>query len=277
MARDPDVLLDRAGVSGDPRADQHFLIDDRVLDRMPGYLTEIHPQPDTILEIGPGTGALTDRLLGVTDQVVAIERDQQLAAFLRREFESETADGRLRVETDDALTASLPRFDACVSNLPYSATSDLLFRLMPRREPIVVTLQKEVGDRLTASPGTSDYGRLSVTAGYYAAAEIVETVPPTAFQPVPAVDSVIVRFRPRDPEYTLPDEDFFFAFLKAVFTQRRKTLRNAIRNTTHISGIGDAQAVLAAIADDWLDRRPATFSPAEYAAMARTAAEADDV
>ena len=275
MGRDPDALLERAGVAGDPRVDQHFLVDDRVLDRMPGYLTATTPQPECVLEIGPGTGALTDRLLGIADRVVALERDPDLVAFLRREFSDAITADQLVVETGDAVTHPLPAFDACVSNLPYGVTSELLFRLLPHRQPIVVTLQREVGERLTAEPGTSAYGRLSVTAGYFADVEIVESVPRTAFQPAPAVESVIVRFQPRSPEYTIPDEEFFFRFLKAIFTQRRKTLRNAIRNTTHISDLDDAEGVIAAIDEDWLGRRPGTFSPSEFAAMATTAAEAD--
>jgi 16S rRNA (adenine1518-N6/adenine1519-N6)-dimethyltransferase len=274
--RDPDALLRRAGVRGDPGRDQHFLVDDRVLDRLPGYLP-VDPGGAHLLEIGAGTGALTDRLLravGPEGRVSAVERDTDLVAFLREEFAAEIEAGRLTVVGGDATDADLdlPEADASVSNLPYGASSEILFRLLPMGMPLVVMLQREFAERMAADPGGDDYGRLSVTAGHYAATEVVEPVPPEAFAPPPAVDSAVVRTTPREPTYDAP-EGLFGRLVTACFTQRRKTMRNAVRNTGHISGLGDPDAVVAAADEELMGRRAGTVSPEEFAALARLAAE----
>ena len=272
--RDPDALRARAGIAGDPNADQHFLVDDRVLDRLPTYLTAIDADTSHVLEVGGGTGALTDRLLAVAKAVTVIERDPRLATFLREEFAAACERDRLTVIEGDATEVSLPAFSASVSNLPYGVSSPIAFRLLPRRRPLVLTFQREFAERMAAEPGTDEYGRLSVTAGHYAAVEVVETIPPEAFDPQPRVESAVVRTRPREPEYSVPDDEFFLRFLRAVFTQRRKTMRNAIRNTTHISGLGDADAVVEAVDDDLAGRRAGNLSPAQFAQLATVAWEA---
>ncbi|MFC7142406.1 16S ribosomal RNA methyltransferase A [Halosimplex aquaticum] len=271
--RDPDALLRRAGVRGDPDHDQHFLVDDRVLDRLPGYAEEADVDLSHVLEIGAGTGALTDRLLAVADRVTAIERDPDLAAFLREEFAAEIDEGRLTVVEGDALEVDLPDFTASISNLPYGPSSELAFRLLPEGRPLVLMFQREFAERMAAEPGTDDYGRLSVTAGHYADVEVVEPVPKEAFSPPPAVQSAVVRTTPRDPDYEAPDVDFFMDFLKAVFTQRRKTMRNAVRNTAHISGLGDPDAVVDAADEDLMGRRAGDVTPAEFADLAALARE----
>ena len=277
--RDPDALLRRAGVRGNPDRDQHFLVDDRVLDRLPEYLRG-DADRSHVLEIGPGTGALTDRLLGVADRVTAIERDPDLAAFLREEFADDVAADRLTVIEGDALDVDLPEFTASVSNLPSGVSSQLAFRLLPRGRPLVLLFQREFADRMAADPGTDDYGRLSVSAQHYADVEVVEPVPKEAFSPPPAVESAAVRTTPRDPDYEVDDEDFFLGFVKAVFTQRRKTMRNAIRNTAHISGLADADAVVDAVADDRTELDPSVLGeragdlpPETFAALASAATE----
>lgn len=264
--RDPDKLRRRAGVRGDIRQDQHFLVDDRVLDRIPTYAESF--DRDLILEIGGGTGALTDRLLAVSEEVIVVERDSRLVRFLRDEFSTAVSDGRLRIIEGDALAVELPSFSVSISNLPYGISSEILFRLFPREQPLVVMVQREFADRLVAAPGSSSYGRLSVTAQHYGSLEIVEKVPPTAFDPQPAVESAIVRFTPSDPEYRVDDEDQFMAFVRGVFTQRRKTLRNAIRNTTHITGLADPEGLISETDEGLLQKRAGEVTPAEFAALA---------
>ena len=270
-SRDPDALRTRAGVRGNPDADQHFLVDDRVLDRLPGYATDSGFDCSTVLEIGGGTGGLTDRLLAAVGRVVVVERDPRLAAFLREEFAAACEADRLTVLEGDALAVELPAFTVSVSNLPYGVSSEIAFRLLPERRPMVATFQREFAERMAADPGTAEYGRLSVTAGHYADIEVVETVPPEAFDPEPAVESAVVRARPRRPDYEVPDDEFFMRFLRGVFTQRRKTMRNAIRNTGHISGLGDPDAVVAAADEDLMGRRAGTLPPAVFARLTRLA------
>jgi 16S rRNA (adenine1518-N6/adenine1519-N6)-dimethyltransferase len=272
-SRDPDRLLGRAGVSGNPDRDQHFLVDERVLDRLPTYLPD-DADRSHVLEIGGGTGALTDRLLATSDRVTTVERDPDLATFLRREFEAETESGRLTVIHGDALEIDLPSdVTASVSNLPYGVSSEITFRLLPLGIPTVLMFQREFAERMAAEAGTSEYGRLSVSARHYAAVEVVERVPPTAFSPPPAVESAIVRTTPRAPDYEVDDEAFFLRFVKAVFTQRRKTLRNAVRNTAHISGLADPDAVVAAADEVTMSKRAGDLRPDEFAELAGLAAE----
>ena len=275
--RDPDGLLARAGVSGNPDRDQHFLVDDRVLDRLPEHLDPAGDVADGVaggdriehvLEIGAGTGALTDRLLERFDRVTAIERDPTLASFLREEFADAIAEGRLDLIEGDALDVEFPEFDASISNLPYGASSEFLFRLLPTGKPLVLTVQLEFAERLA---GTAEYGRLTVSAGHYADVELVEPVPPEAFSPPPAVESAIVRAIPRTPEYEVADDEFFLRFVKAVFTQRRKTMRNAIRNTAHISGLDDPDAVVDAADEELMSARAGELPPETFAELASLA------
>ncbi|RLM57395.1 16S ribosomal RNA methyltransferase A [Halobellus sp. Atlit-31R] len=273
--RDPDALRRRAGVRGDPDRDQHFLIDDRVLDRVPTYLPE---DADTthVLEIGGGTGALTDRLLRIAERVTVVERDPALAAFLREEFAAAVAAGRLEILEGDALAVDLPDFTACVANLPYGISSEITFRLLPTQRPLVLMFQREFAERMAAEAGTDAYGRLSVSAQHYADVEVVEIVPPAAFDPAPAVESAVVRLRPSEPAYDVDDEAFFFDFVKALFTQRRKTIRNGIRNTAHISGLSDPEAVVDAVEaedEDLLRARAGSLSPAAFAELTAIADE----
>ncbi|MFD1569131.1 16S ribosomal RNA methyltransferase A [Halorubrum laminariae] len=281
--RDPDALARRAGARANPDRDQHFLVDDRVLDRIPTYLPD---DADTshVLEIGGGAGALTDRLLAVVARgsgnddlesgvLSVIERDGAFADFLREEFAGAVDAGLLDVVEGDALDIELPPFTACVANLPYGVSSEIAFRLLPEKRPLVLMFQAEFADRMVASAGESAYGRLSVSAQHYADVEIAERVPKEAFDPQPAVESAVVRCTPRDPEYTVGDEAFFLRFVKALFTQRRKTVRNAIRNTSHISGLDEPEAVVDAADEDLLRQRPGNLEPKSFAALAELARE----
>ncbi|SIR62186.1 16S ribosomal RNA methyltransferase A [Natronorubrum thiooxidans] len=275
--RDPDALIARAGVRGDPDRDQHFLVDDRVLDRLPTYLTEIGADTAHVLEIGGGTGVLTDRLLELADEVTVIERDRTLATFLTEEFADEIGAGRLTVIEGDALEVDLPEFTASVSNLPYGVSSEITFRLLPAQRPLVLMFQQEFAERMVAEPGTPEYGRLSVSTQHYADADLVESIPKEAFSPPPAVQSAVVRLEPRDPDYEVDDEAFFLRFVKALFTQRRKTIRNAIRNTAHISGLEEPDAVVEAADEELLRKRAGAVAPAEFAALAQLAADVSPV
>jgi 16S rRNA (adenine1518-N6/adenine1519-N6)-dimethyltransferase len=259
-------------VQGNPDRDQHFLVDDRVLDRIPTYLPDA-ADTSHLLEIGPGTGALTDRLLGVADRVTAVERDPDLAAFLREEFAEEIASDRLTVIAGDALDVELPDFTACVSNLPYGVSSQIAFRLLPERRPTVLMFQREFAERMAAGVGDDDYGRLSVSAGHYADVTVVEPVPAGAFAPPPEVESAVVRTTPREPAYAVDDERFFLDLVKALFTQRRKNVRNAIRNTAHISGLATPEAVVDALPEETLRKRPGKLAPADFAEIAAIAAD----
>lgn len=246
----------KAGVQPSGRGDQHFLVDEELLDRIAGYA----PPANHALEIGGGVGNLTSRLLRKYGGVTVVERDPRLAGFLRTQFRE------AEVVHADFLDVAVPDFDVTVSNLPYSASSPILFRLLPHRKPLVVTLQLEFAERMQAQPGTPEYGRLSVGAQHYSDVELLEKVSPTSFEPPPEVESAVVRVTPREPDYEVGDEEFFMDVVRAAFTQRRKTLRNALRNTTHITGIEEDR--VEELPDNLLEKRPDSVSPGEFASVA---------
>ncbi|MFB6284462.1 MAG: 16S rRNA (adenine(1518)-N(6)/adenine(1519)-N(6))-dimethyltransferase RsmA [Halobacteria archaeon] len=271
---DPSALLKSSGVEPDESKDQYFLMDGRVLDRAVEYAEDIAPEATSVLEIGGGTGSLTSRLVDMYDDVTVIEKDPELVRWLGSRFDVDVVRG-------DFLETEVPEYDVSVSNLPYSASSPILFELLPMENPAVLMLQKEFADRLVAEPGTDDYGRLSVTAGHYAESEIAETVPRTAFKPQPDVESALVTLTPREPDYRLEDHGLFVDLLRGVFTQRRKTLRNAVQNTVHITDLDcrtglDRKELRDALPSELAGKRPGKITPAGYAELANLFAEKDD-
>ena len=212
------------------RFGQHFLTDRHYLGRI---VETIAPTPaDSMVEIGPGTGLLTERLLETVRHLHAVEIDRDLAAALRARF----AASRLTVHEADAVSfdfGGLPAPLRVVGNLPYNVSTPILFHVAETADRIddcVFMLQKEVVARMVAPPASADYGRLSVMLQYrFAMAEALR-VPPGAFTPPPKVDSAVVRMRPLGAgRARARDEDRFARIVMAAFTQRRKTLRNALK------------------------------------------------
>ena len=245
------------------KKDQHFLIDERVLDRIIGY-GEVKSS-DVVLEIGAGYGNLTEKLAGKAGRVIAIEVDPELAASLHR---WENVD----VLVGDALKMEFPRFNKVISNLPYSISSPVTFKLLEHKFDLgILMYQHEFAKRIVALPGSKDYGRLSVGVQYYADVEILEVIPWTAFVSPPEVKSAIIRMTPRPPPYEVKDRDFFMKFISAIFSQRRKKLRNCILNNASLLGIrpGAADKLPAGV----LDKRPETIPPQELARFANILAD----
>ncbi len=212
------------------RLGQHFLTDRHYLDRI---IAEIAPAPgEAMLEIGPGPGALTERLAKFVRPLHVVEIDRDLAAALRGRFEPEC----VVVHEADALDfdfAGLPAGLRVVGNLPYNVSTPLLFHVAAfasRIRDCVFMLQREVVERMAAAPGTPDYGRLTVMLQYRFAISLAFRVPPGAFTPPPKVDSAVVRMQPLGEDRLVArDEALFARIVMAAFTQRRKTLRNALR------------------------------------------------
>ncbi len=210
------------------RFGQNFLVDAGVV---AAIIAAIRPAPvDRIVEIGPGLGALTRPLLAVVDQMHAVEIDRDLAAALEREYAP-----RLTVHAADVLEfdfATLGNELRVVGNLPYNIATPLLFhiaRYCAQVRDIHVMLQKEIVARMVAAPADSNYGRLSVMLQYRFELEKLIDVPAAAFDPVPKVESAVVRLAPRrPPRYAVRDEEVFARVVKAAFSQRRKTLRNSL-------------------------------------------------
>ena len=230
-----------------PKLGQHFLVDDAAAVRIVDALGNL--AQSTVLEIGPGRGALTSLLAQRARRLIAIELDRVLAAQLRMNFalvpNVEIIEGDILAIDFDTLFGPKPGSTRpgmefkpepvhVVGNLPYFLTSDILFRLFEYRkyfETIVLMVQREVADRLAAAPGRRDYGLLSATAQLYARVEKVFTLPPGAFSPPPKVQSTVVRLTiaPRVETLHVPEAGFV-NFLKLSFGQKRKTLWNNLKS-----------------------------------------------
>ena len=201
---------------------QHFLIKGSVLERIAAAAC---PAPvELVIEIGPGRGALTEKLLKRAARVVAIEVDPYLVDYLRRKFAGEP---RLEVVRADVLETDLAQWGAAplAGNLPYYIASPILQQAARLRLPREVFLiQKEVAERLVARPGSRAYGFLTVQTALFAAARLLFEVKPSAFHPPPKVDSAVVLLEPRPA--AAADPDGFLRFAGLCFAHKRKTIRN---------------------------------------------------
>lgn len=201
---------------------QHFLIKGSALDRIAAAACPGH-EP-LVVEIGPGRGALTDKLLHRADRVVAIELDRGLAAHLRLKY---GGGQRFELIEGDALETDLAQWGPApiAGNLPYYAATPIIEKAV--RLPIpraVFLIQKEVAERLVAEPGTRAYGFLTVATAVFARVRLLFEVKPSAFHPPPKVDSAVVRIEPHAPR--IADPDAFLEFAAHCFRHKRKTIRN---------------------------------------------------
>ena len=210
---------------------QNFLHDQRIIQRIVSVIAPL--KDDTLIEIGPGLGALTQAILPHVGQMDVIELDNDVIPPLRQVCEQA---GTLRVHCADALTYDFGQHTGpfrVIGNLPYNISSPLLFHLMQFTHLIKdmhFMLQKEVVYRMASPPNGSHYGRLSVMLQYYCHIEALFDVPPQAFRPVPQVDSAIVRMTPYNPlPHVAKDPVFFASLVKQAFSQRRKTLKNCLK------------------------------------------------
>lgn len=229
-----------------PKLGQHFLASDEAAERIVEALGDVSGA--TVLEIGPGRGAITEILARRAQRLIAVEVDRVLSAQLRMQFalqpNVEIIEGDiLTIELDTVFgpkpgvlrpgMAFTPAPARVVGNLPYYITSDILLHLFDYHRyfsTIVIMVQKEVADRLAASPGSRDYGLLSATAQLYGRVDKLFTLPPEAFAPPPKVHSSVVRItiKPKIEALRI-DEKAFIAFLKLSFAQKRKTLWNNLK------------------------------------------------
>ncbi len=242
------------------KKDQHFLVDEQVLNRIIQY-GRLN-KTDTVLEIGAGYGNLTEKLAAKAGRVIAIEVDAQLASSLESRENIDMIIG-------DALKMEFPPFNKVIANLPYSISSPVTFKLLRYKFELgILMYQHEFAKRMVALPDSKDYGRLSIAVQYYADVEILEVVPASAFSSPPEVSSAIVRLAPRPPPYDVKDERFFMSFIKAAFSQRRKKLRNAIINNTAALGIRDIGIAIRKLPAELIDRRAEALAPEELAKLA---------
>ncbi|MCC6319338.1 MAG: ribosomal RNA small subunit methyltransferase A [Gemmatimonadaceae bacterium] len=248
------------------RFGQNFLTDRGALRRIADAL-ELLPT-DTVVEIGPGRGALTDELVDRCARLEAIEIDRDLVAHLRERYRERS---HVTIHEGDVLdidVGALARGPYVLAgNVPYYVTTPIIFHSLRAPRPIrsVFLVQREVAERLVAVEGSREYGALTVNVRLVADVDVVGAVGRGAFHPRPNVDSAIVRLRPRTDAPVVGDEDALRRFVIGCFGQRRRQLPRAIRTVTGLDAVA-AAGVVGAVALDPL-RRPEDLSPAEFAAL----------
>ncbi len=234
------------------RLGQHFLDDAQAAQRIVAALGDVAGR--TVVEIGPGGGAITEVLAARAGRVIAVELDRELAGELRARFDS----NKVNVVEQDVMQFDFAAAGAqageklrVIGNLPYYITSPILLKLAATHaslELAVLMVQREVADRVTASPGSSDYGILSATVQMYGPVEQLFTLTPSSFSPPPKVHSTVFRWRfsPRFDELGVA-EDAFLRFLRQAFAQKRKTLANNLRAAGTAPSIAAAAIAKAGI------------------------------
>jgi 16S rRNA (adenine1518-N6/adenine1519-N6)-dimethyltransferase len=182
---------------------------------------------DTVLEVGPGTGFLTEALIARAGKVIVVEKDPRLVKLLKHKH---GGNRRLRIVEGDVLEAKLPHFNKVVCTPPYYISSRLVLLLISKRfRRAVLTLQKEFAERLAAKPGSPDYGRITVMVQHKASVELVGVIRRSSFRPIPRVDSAVVVIRKKKPEVPVKSERLFRDMVRFLFTQRRKRAKKVLR------------------------------------------------
>ncbi|WML58233.1 16S rRNA (adenine(1518)-N(6)/adenine(1519)-N(6))-dimethyltransferase RsmA [Neobacillus sp. PS2-9] len=268
------AILEKYGFSFKKSLGQNFLIDTNILKKIVSF-ADLSENSGAI-EIGPGIGALTEQLARSSKKVVAFEIDQRLLPILN---DTLSPYANVKVIHKDVLEANVQSMMAeefqgiedvmVVANLPYYVTTPIIMKLLEEHLPIrgiVCMLQKEVADRISAKPGTKEYGSLSIAIQYYTEAETVMIVPKTVFVPQPNVDSAVIRLTKRNqPAVSVKDEGFFFQVTKASFAQRRKTILNNLTSQLP-EGKQKKEEILAALSASGVEptRRGETLSLEEF-------------
>jgi 16S rRNA (adenine1518-N6/adenine1519-N6)-dimethyltransferase len=214
------------------RFGQNFLQDENILNKI---VKEINPQPDdAIIEIGPGYGMLTQKLLSSTKNLIAIEIDSELARSLKKKFP------HLHLINEDFLKIDLSKLSSqekklrIVGNIPYNITSPILFRLIENNRLIkdaIFMVQLEVAKRMTANRGTKDYGILAVVLKYFSETDLCFKISPNVFYPKPKVFSALIHIHFKEIAESEGEQKLFIAIVKAAFGNRRKTLKNSFSNS----------------------------------------------
>ena len=267
------VIRDRFGFRFSKSLGQNFLTDKNIIDQIlegSGISGD-----DLVIEIGPGIGVITREAAQLAHKVIAIEIDTNLIPILNwtlgdlENVEIVNQDV-LKTQLNDLIAKeSFPGVVRVVGNLPYYITTPIIMKLLEDQVPaasITVMMQKEVADRLTAKPGTKDFGAISLMVEYFAEAKEIVKVPRTVFVPQPKVDSTVLRLDIRDEKpVKVEDEEFLFKVIKAGFGQRRKTLSNAL---SVLKGY-DKATILRCLEEAGIDpvRRGETLSLEEYARL----------
>jgi 16S rRNA (adenine1518-N6/adenine1519-N6)-dimethyltransferase len=265
----PNTLLKKLGIRPRKRWSQNFLVEPRVRDSIVSELGV--SKGDSVLEIGPGTGVLTDLLVEAGACLTAVERDPKLATYLSRRYASHS---EVSIVQDDFLKCSLEGLNLrqgtkVLSNLPYSVTSPILFRMVEHHALFSgawFTMQKEVADRILAEPGGKAYGVLTLSLGLWYESRLIFSIPPSAFYPRPEVDSAFVQLVPRKGGGGIRADHFLWV-VKTAFKQRRKRLDNSLLPLVKDLGKGGLQQLIQKAGVD-PSARPEMLKPSDFEYLA---------
>lgn len=248
LQAETEFLLKKYNLKANKKLGQNFLISDDIVNRI---IQEAEvSKDDTIIEIGPGLGALTAKLAENAKEVIAIELDDNMINVLTERF---SLYQNVQIIHGDVLKVNLKELIQnklkvkVVANLPYYITTPIVMKLLEDKlniEQITVMVQKEVGERFTATPNGKEYGAITVSINYYTEPSIVIDVPRDNFNPVPDVDSCVVNLKVKKEYIKLKDEKTFFKVIKAAFSQRRKNIGNSL------TGVGKSKQEIKQMLDE---------------------------
>lgn len=250
---DTKFILKKYNLSANKKLGQNFLIDDDIIQNIIDA-AELK-ETDLVIEIGPGLGTLTSKLLEKAGKVIAIELDEKMLKVLNDRFSLYNNfilinNDVLKVDLNKIIEENLEQLKSVkiVANLPYYITTPIIMKLLESKlkiETIMVMVQKEVADRITATPGDKLSGAITYSVDYYAKAEEVVFVSKSCFMPSPEVDSTVIKLEIRkEPKVNVLNEEMFFKVIKASFMQRRKTLINGLMNSGIIKDREKLNAIL---------------------------------
>ncbi|MBR6382871.1 MAG: 16S rRNA (adenine(1518)-N(6)/adenine(1519)-N(6))-dimethyltransferase RsmA [Lachnospiraceae bacterium] len=232
-------VLNKFGISAQKRYGQNFLIDANILEKI--VASAGITKEDTVLEIGPGIGTLTQYLAEAAKQVICVEIDKNMIPVLEytlADFDNVTVINQdiLKADVVQILKENGAASAKVVANLPYYITTPIIMELLEKDLPIesiTVMIQKEVAERMQTGPGSKDYGALSLAVAFYSNAEVKMTVSPNCFIPRPNVDSAVIRLdKLKEPAVKVNNKSEMFRIIKGAFEQRRKTLTNALSHSS---------------------------------------------
>ncbi|MCR4929449.1 MAG: 16S rRNA (adenine(1518)-N(6)/adenine(1519)-N(6))-dimethyltransferase RsmA [Lachnospiraceae bacterium] len=232
-------VLNKFGISAQKRYGQNFLIDSNILEKI--VKSAGITKDDTVLEIGPGIGTLTQHIANAAGKVICVEIDTKMIPVLEytlSEFDNVTVINQdiLKADIKGILAEHGAESAKVVANLPYYITTPIIMELLEKDLPIesiTVMIQKEVAERMQVGPGSKDYGALSLAVAFYSNAEVKMTVSPNCFIPRPNVDSAVIRLdKLKEPRVSVNNKSEMFRIIKGAFEQRRKTLTNALSHSS---------------------------------------------
>lgn len=254
LIQETKFIMDKYGITANKSLGQNFLIDENVVNGIVNH-AQIS-KSDLVIEIGPGLGTLTSRLLDNAGKVIAIELDKKVLDILNDRFKLYNNfelinNDVLKVDLNELINRNLnSNITNCkvVANLPYYITTPIIMKLLENNLPldsITVMVQKEVADRLTAIPGQKDAGAITYSIYYYTEAQTVINVPKNSFIPAPEVTSAVINLKvlPK-PRVEVSDTALFFNIIKAAFSQKRKTLSNGLVNSKILSSKEECEKIL---------------------------------